>query len=154
MSHVLICLLMTCAGKGSATSRCGAPPSSAQSRPRTNSRTQRSDPGLPSATPPPHRPTLLESSLSVFHAEFVIFLFLHFLHASSPRAFKAWKALDELDAGECDGLTYEQIEVVPSTPTDSSLSHVCPLAGTAPRHVPEARRKQILHTLPTWRVVC
>ena len=28
-----------------------------------------------------------------------------------PYAHVAWRALDELDAGVCDGLTYEEIEV-------------------------------------------
>lgn len=27
-----------------------------------------------------------------------------------------WKALDELDAGVCDGMTYEEIEVKTKTP--------------------------------------
>lgn len=36
-----------------------------------------------------------------------------------------WKSLDELDAGVCDGMTYEEIEV--SHATESPLSHRSPM---------------------------
>jgi hypothetical protein len=38
-------------------------------------------------------------------------------HLTYPKL--AWKALDELDAGVCDGMTYEEIEVSPAVTTVS-----------------------------------
>lgn len=36
-----------------------------------------------------------------------------------PYPKKTWKALDELDAGLCDGMTYEEIEVCPLSLLDA-----------------------------------
>lgn len=38
-------------------------------------------------------------------------------HLKYPKL--AWKALDELDAGVCDGMTYEEIEVSHRSPFNS-----------------------------------
>lgn len=49
-----------------------------------------------------------------------------------------WKALDELDAGECDGLTYAEIEVsfVLFPPLDYAVTRSL---GAVPRIIPAAR---------------